>query len=123
MEFKDILKTQREALNLTLDDVGRYVGVSGATVSRWESGEIANIRRDKIAKLADILQVSPSYLMGWPEKVPSIKDERTETERKLTVLARHLDSIPEETRNRLIHNFSETIDMYLDAMGIPKDGE
>lgn len=65
MEFKDIIKTQRSKLKLTLDDVARYVGVSGATVSRWENGDIENMRRDKIAKLADILQVTPSYLMGW----------------------------------------------------------
>lgn len=28
---------------------------------------IANMRRDKIAKLADALNVSPAYLMGWNE--------------------------------------------------------
>ena len=67
MEFKDILKTDRLKLGLTLDDVARHVGVSGATVSRWESGDIANIRRDKIAKLAEILHVSPSFLMGWED--------------------------------------------------------
>ncbi len=67
MDFKDIIKTRRSALNLTLDDIGRHVGVSGATVSRWENGEIENIRRDKIAKLAEVLQVTPAYLMGWEE--------------------------------------------------------
>lgn len=65
MEFKDIIKVRRSALGLTLDDIARYVGVSGATVSRWESGDIENIRRDKIAKLAEVLQVTPAYLMGW----------------------------------------------------------
>lgn len=65
MDFKDIIKTRRSKLGLTLDDIARYVGVSGATVSRWESGDIENIRRDKIAKLAEILRVTPSYLMGW----------------------------------------------------------
>lgn len=65
MDFKDIIKTNRSKLGLTLDDIARFVGVSGATVSRWESGDIENIRRDKIAKLAEILRVTPSYLMGW----------------------------------------------------------
>lgn len=65
MEFKDIIKTRRSTLGLTLDDIARRVGVSGATVSRWESGDIENIRRDKIAKLAEALQVTPAYLMGW----------------------------------------------------------
>ena len=67
MEFRDILRTRRKDLGLTLDEVGRAVGVSGATVSRWENGDIENIRRDKIAKLAEVLEVTPAYLMGWPE--------------------------------------------------------
>lgn len=43
------------------------------------------------------------------------------TERKLKLLARHLDQIPEEQRERLIKNFEDTIDLYFDAMGIPKE--
>lgn len=67
MEFRDIIKTRREQLGITLADVAKHVGVSEATVSRWESGEIVNIRRDKIAKLSEVLKVTPAYLMGWEE--------------------------------------------------------
>lgn len=67
MKIKDILKDRRLQLGYTLDDIARMVGVSGATVSRWESGDIANMRRDKIAKLAEALQISPSVIMGWEE--------------------------------------------------------
>lgn len=67
MEFKDILWSRRRELGITLDDIARHVGVSGATVSRWEHGDIENIKRDKIAKLAEVLKVSPGYLMGWTE--------------------------------------------------------
>lgn len=65
MEFSDILRARRNALNLTLEEVGEAVGVSKTTVLRWESGEIKNLRRDKIYKLAQILGVEPSILMGW----------------------------------------------------------
>ena len=43
------------------------VGVSEATISRWESGDIANMKRDKIVSLAKALHVSPSFIMGWDE--------------------------------------------------------
>ena len=49
---------------MKLDQIALYVGVSKVTVSRWESGEIVNMRRDRIAKLADILKVSPATLVG-----------------------------------------------------------
>jgi repressor LexA len=64
MELKDILRIKRTEHKLTLEEIGNAVGVSKATVKRWESGEIKNLRRDKIAKLAKILEVSPSLLIG-----------------------------------------------------------
>ncbi len=64
MEIKDILRNRRLDMGYTLKDVADKVGVSEGTVSRWESGEIANMRRDKIAMLADVLQLSPLTIMG-----------------------------------------------------------
>lgn len=65
MEVKDILKNRRIEKHLTLEEVGRMVGVSAATISRWESGEISNMKRDKIVNLANALDLSPSVIMGW----------------------------------------------------------
>ena len=64
MELKDIIKPRRIELGLTLEEIGNYVGVSKATVLRWENGNISNLRRDKIAKLAEILKISPMSLVG-----------------------------------------------------------
>lgn len=64
MEMKDIIKSRRTELKLTLKEVADYVGVSEATLSRWESGNITNPRRDKIASLAKILNISPSVIVG-----------------------------------------------------------
>lgn len=75
LEFKDLIKLRRSELHLTLEDIGNAVGVSKATVLRWESGEIKNLRRDKIAKLAKVLKVSPAYLMGWED---AVSDEGTD---------------------------------------------
>lgn len=65
MLFKDLLKYRRLEIGATMEDIGKIVGVSKATVQRWESGEIANVRRDKIVKLAQALKTTPAYLMGW----------------------------------------------------------
>lgn len=73
MELKDLIKARRLEINKTLEQVGNEVGVSKATVQRWESGEIKDMRRDKLSMLATALNTTPSYLMGWEE--PSEKEK------------------------------------------------
>lgn len=58
------LKKRRKELNLTMKDVAAAVGVSEGTVSRWESGNIANMGRDKIYALSKVLKMSPAEIMG-----------------------------------------------------------
>lgn len=45
-------------------DVAQSVGVSEATISRWESGDIANMKRDKIVSLAKALACIPFIYNG-----------------------------------------------------------
>lgn len=67
------LADRRKQVGLTQKEVADAVGVSEATVSRWESGEIANMRRDRIAALAKVLGCSTDFVMtGNAEKSQSI---------------------------------------------------
>lgn len=75
MDFKDLIYNQRKKLGLTMEEVAKSCNVSKATVQRWESGEIANIRRDKISKLAKALSVTPAYLMGWEDSISTLSDD------------------------------------------------
>ena len=67
MEIKDIIKSRRKDLNLTLADIAKSCNVSEATVSRWESGDIGDMKRSRIASLAKILNLSPSVIVGTVE--------------------------------------------------------
>lgn len=62
--MKELIKTRRKELNITLEEIGDYVGVSKTTVQRWESGNISNMRRDRIKKLSEILQIDAEQLLG-----------------------------------------------------------
>ena len=70
MEVKDIITNRRTELGLTMKELADMVGVSEGTISRWESGEIENMRRDKIATLAKVLNISPGVIMEWEEYEP-----------------------------------------------------
>lgn len=67
MGLSKILKIRRKELGLTLLEIANRIGVTEATVQRWESGEIKTLRQGRIAKLAEILEVSPAQLMGWDD--------------------------------------------------------
>lgn len=71
MDFGQKIKQIRKSKGMSLEQVGDIVGVGKSTVRKWETGDIANMRRDKIAKLANALGVEPSYLMGWTEDAPT----------------------------------------------------
>ena len=65
MTVGERVKSLREKQGMTLEELGSKVGVGKSTVRKWENGMIENMRRDKIAKLASALGVTPLYLMGW----------------------------------------------------------
>lgn len=63
------IKELRIANDMTLEQVADIVGVGKSTVRKWETGMIANMRRDKIAALAKALHTTPEYLMGWSTEI------------------------------------------------------
>jgi len=63
----DRLKSRRKELGLTLLQVAKRVGISEGTVQRWENGVIKSLRYENVVKLADALDTTPAYLMGWEE--------------------------------------------------------
>ena len=73
------LTKRRKELGLTMKQVADAVGVSEGTVSRWESGAIANMRRDRIQDLAIVLKTSPNFIMTGEKEnintfIPSISN-------------------------------------------------
>ena len=63
---EQIYKCRKEA-RMTLEQLGRAIGVSKQTVQRYESGVIANIPAEKIEAMAKAMGVTPAVLMGWAD--------------------------------------------------------
>lgn len=62
------IKEMRLKCELTLLEVAERLGVQEATVQRYESGAIKNIKYEVICELADLYGCDPCYLMGWKEE-------------------------------------------------------
>lgn len=70
MEMGQKIYNLRIQKGLTLEELGNMVGVGKSTVRKWENGMIANMKRDKILKVSEVLDTTPAYLMGWKEEQP-----------------------------------------------------
>ena len=65
-EIGKIIYERRKELSLTLEEVGKAVGVGKSTVRKWENGMIKNMGRDKLAALAKVLRLNPVMLVPMP---------------------------------------------------------
>lgn len=95
----------RIAKGMTLEEVGNIVGVGKSTVRKWETGMIANMKRDKIAKLAKALDISPSTIMEWDG---NNEGKNSETAKPITTDPNVRPAV---------------FDVYIDALAIPLLGK
>lgn len=67
-KINERIKQRRSDLGYTLLYVADKLNIQEATMQRYESGAIKNIKHETIAKLAEILRCNPAYLMGWVDE-------------------------------------------------------
>lgn len=61
------IKNRRLELNMTVRELADKIGVSGATISKWEKANIKHLREDRLIPLANALNVHPLALMGYKD--------------------------------------------------------
>lgn len=72
MTLGDKIRAAREAAGLTQEELGKKCGTTKQTIYKYEIGKITNIPLDRLEKIADIVGVTTTSLLGWqPEERPS----------------------------------------------------
>ena len=61
------MKNRRKAIGLSAEKVAEILGVSPATIYRYENGDIEKVPGDRLGPIASALQTTPAYLMGWTD--------------------------------------------------------
>ena len=61
------IKVRRKDLGMTQEELGQKAGVTKATINKYETGIVQNLKRSTIEDMAKALNVSPSYIMGWTD--------------------------------------------------------
>ena len=89
------IKHRRKELGYSAEKLAELVGVSPATIYRYEKNEIANMGADKLRPIADALSTPPAALMGWEDddedEAFELREQlRRDPDRRLLLsLARH----------------------------------
>jgi len=75
VEVYERIKARRKELGLSADNVADALGVSRATVYRYESADIEKLPTTIIEPLSRILHCSIAYLMGWEENTNTYSED------------------------------------------------
>ena len=67
MTIGEKIKQLREALEITQTELADMIQVSKQTLYKYENNLVTNIPSDKLEMIADKLDTTPEYLMGWED--------------------------------------------------------
>lgn len=98
----DRIKQARIALGYSAEQVAAFLGVSPATVYRYENGDISKLPSNFIKPLAEYLCVTPSWIMGWTEDHPDdpLNDQLLTKESR--IISGGIDKMPPEKREQAL---------------------
>lgn len=67
------IKDRRKAIDISAEKLAEMLGVSPATIYRYENGDIEKIPGDRLGPIATALRTTPAYLMGWVDSAEPLQ--------------------------------------------------
>ena len=80
------IKERRKYLKMSAEELAKRLGKDRSTVYRYEKGDIENLPLDILEPIAQALETTPQFLMGWDgekEKPTAQSDELSEEMKEL----------------------------------------
>ena len=63
----DRIRNKRLENNWSMEELGKRLGVHRAAIGKWENGDVQNIKRSSIEKMARLFECDPVWLMGFED--------------------------------------------------------
>ena len=98
----DRMKESRIKLGYSAEQVAEHLGISPATIYRYENGDISKLPSKYIKPLADYLCVTPGYLMGWSDSGPAAEPDAPKT-LEARIVSGGMDKLPKEQREQVLN--------------------
>lgn len=74
MKVYERIKYLRQDKNMSQEDLGKLLGVTKATIQKYENGQIRNLKANIIQQLCEIFAVAPVFFVF--DDVPDYIDDR-----------------------------------------------
>lgn len=98
MNIGERIKQKRLELNLSQDELAKKVGYkSRSSIQKIEASR--NLPLDKVTKMANALECTEAYLMGWEENKDS--DHLNQLAKRMEVYAKMLNALPDKEREQI----------------------
>ena len=65
MTIGERIKERRKELKMSADELAKRLSKDRSTIYRYEKGDIENLPLDILEPIAQALETTPQYLMGW----------------------------------------------------------
>ena len=107
------IKDRRLELGLSAEQLAPMVGLSAATIYRYENGDIKKVNTHKLQALANALKTTGPYLMGWVDDPDDVGIESEQIMQSVDVLyiSKPSGDMQADEIRRFLH---ETIDSLSD---------
>jgi len=69
------ISARRKELKMSADELAKRLGKNRSTIYRYEKGDIENLPLDILEPIAEALETTPAYLMGWQKQIEEKPDE------------------------------------------------
>lgn len=107
MTLGEKIKAARERAGLTQEELGKKCSTTKQTIYKYETGKVTNIPIDRLELIAQILDVSSSFLLGWDKiEQPTDIGELSDSEKKIVQIIRKL---PEDIQRSLPNLLEATL--------------
>jgi transcriptional regulator with XRE-family HTH domain len=107
MTLYERIRYLRKSAGMTQDDLAHLLGYKDRSmIAKIEAGKV-DLPQSKITEIADVLDTTPGYLMGWVEAAYDEaflykQESKTPKTPEARILAKGIDKMPQAQREAII---------------------
>jgi repressor LexA len=80
------IRQLRKEHKMTQEELGEVIGVQKAAIQKYEKGTVQNIKRASLIKLAEVLETTPEYILGWEKTMKNAIPVDTEQVTQIPII-------------------------------------